>query len=499
MSQEKHEEHDEDPPIDEDKEVDADADVDVSAEISSRMNISLRDICILPPVPTDIEAGSEKERKLLVKDAILLPPISPSEPVSAIRGAISEIRGYAHITNYRLVLVEDALEDQLVNDIREETKRRMDGSAATAVAASSDKDTASGNGNGLSGKKKKKKVKSVPPLKVISPYTCDQKAVQPSASSFPTGIDSEEIVLNDFEDLTLLAGSGQLQSGSGLRMVLERYNLGNIKDQVFKTRFLFDGNAPSVLSVIGGTPASEVPKEDADGENSNIENGEQGVELGDEAKKEIEESKNRLEIDPNELKIPVFSAGSVNMSSNLEDFFYLSTGEEERLAIVKGKSFLNQPLEVNRDDADLLGGNGKNLSASAPNAHATAKAFVQLEEKCKVDCSISFGGFNPPPDQRLLVGDLAYLEVALPGGEGTVHITAMPTGFYVNKSSGSSEDGSKSMKFDPTPAPQPCFSHTLLDCLLLKSPALRIAWVSTTCQVSKKSIYSTNVRPPQCI
>ena len=58
------------------------------------------------------------------------------------------------------------------------------------------------------------------------------------------------------------------------------------------------------------------------------------------------------------------------------------------------------------------------------------------------------------------MGDLAYLEVSIEG-EPTVFITAVSTGFYVNKSTHAS--------FDPAPAAEPCFSHELLDCLLMVS------------------------------
>ena len=90
--------------------------------------------------------------------------------------------------------------------------------------------------------------------------------------------------------------------------------------------------------------------------------------------------------------------------------------------------------------------------------------FQQLDDRCHVKCDISFGGFNPPPAKRQLLGDLAYLEVLLPGAETPIHLTVIPTGFYVNKTS--SSEGV--MKFNASPATEPCFSHELLDCLLLR-------------------------------
>lgn len=184
------------------------------------------------------------------------------------------------------------------------------------------------------------------------------------------------------------------------------------------------------------------------------------------------EEEKQPEIDPLELSVPVFPLSeSVELDGeNLEDFYYLASGEEERLAIVKGKDYLSQSIEV----AQKKEGDGKivNKKSAASKSHELGKRVVQLGKKCRVDCSVAFGGFNPPPADRRMLGDLAYVEVNLPGGEGVVHITAIPTGFYVNRSSGDD------INFDPAPAAQPCFSHELLDCLLMKSPALRLAWVS---------------------
>ena len=53
-------------------------------------------------------------------------------------------------------------------------------------------------------------------------------------------------------------------------------------------------------------------------------------------------------------------------------------------------------------------------------------------------------------------GDLFYLQVTTLEGN-VVHISATPSGFYVNKTS----EG----KFDPSPADQPCKGYTLVDTL----------------------------------
>lgn len=81
--------------------------------------------------------------------------------------------------------------------------------------------------------------------------------------------------------------------------------------------------------------------------------------------------------------------------------------------------------------------------------------------------SIFASGWNPVPPQRKLRGDLLYIEVVT-SNEGTLYITAVPAGFYLNKSNRS--------HFDPNPATNHCFSHELLDTLLKASPTLQTAW-----------------------
>lgn len=70
--------------------------------------------------------------------------------------------------------------------------------------------------------------------------------------------------------------------------------------------------------------------------------------------------------------------------------------------------------------------------------------------------SIGYSGWNPPPGNRRMLGDLFYLVVETLEGN-IVHLTAVPSGFYVNKTSTS--------KFDPTPADQSCKGYTLVDTL----------------------------------
>lgn len=84
------------------------------------------------------------------------------------------------------------------------------------------------------------------------------------------------------------------------------------------------------------------------------------------------------------------------------------------------------------------------------------------------DCvkGIVFSGWNPVPLQRQMQGDVLYLEINLE--ESIYHITSTINGFYVNKST--------RHNFDPTPAVNAHFSHSLFKTLLSLSSTLLSSW-----------------------
>lgn len=82
--------------------------------------------------------------------------------------------------------------------------------------------------------------------------------------------------------------------------------------------------------------------------------------------------------------------------------------------------------------------------------------------------SLAVSGWNPPPPERKLQGDLMYIEAITE--EGTFHITAVPSGFYVSKSTRN--------HFDPSPAQVCHFSHELFLTLQSASPSFNAAWSS---------------------
>ncbi|XP_076108717.1 clustered mitochondria protein homolog [Mytilus galloprovincialis] len=77
---------------------------------------------------------------------------------------------------------------------------------------------------------------------------------------------------------------------------------------------------------------------------------------------------------------------------------------------------------------------------------------------------LTYSGWNPPPGNRKMHGDLLYLYV-LTLEEKKYHITASTRGFYVNQST---ED-----EFNPRSAQQKYLSHSLIDLLSQISPAFK--------------------------
>jgi protein TIF31 len=116
-----------------------------------------------------------------------------------------------------------------------------------------------------------------------------------------------------------------------------------------------------------------------------------------------------------------------------------------------------------------------------PGKPADNKPAVASEPLNSVIKSVFVSGWNPPPSNRRLQGDLLYVEVVL-ANEGTVYLTATSRGFYVNRSNRTT--------FDPRPANNPHFAHTLFQTLLSFSANLRTAWTNL-CTYSEQHQFSS--------
>ena len=103
--------------------------------------------------------------------------------------------------------------------------------------------------------------------------------------------------------------------------------------------------------------------------------------------------------------------------------------------------------------------------------------------------SVTYSGYNPPPSERALLGDLLYLEIRTPS-DGVVNVTSTPRGFYVNRTQ-------SGKLFDPSPAAASHFSHDLLGLLLSKCSRFSITWKSALDGLRKREESERKQSPSQ--
>ncbi|CAJ1907402.1 unnamed protein product [Cylindrotheca closterium] len=382
----------------------------------------LKNLCILPPRQ---KAGTLERKEVI--DRVPLPPIRSEEPVSSIRAALADVCGYSHLTNYRF-----------------ELEKPLDPN--------------------IPGKQ--------PDVPIVSPYTGINSVV--SVPVALQSLDDEQqskdhsLVLDDYGDLSALMEMG-LQDGSAFRIVLERYDVAQIRDHVTRLRSLIAGNVPAVVSLDDGSDDKGTP---AEPENTEVaeEKANDGKKNKDGQPKDKKEEKMKLPTYPN-------VGSTIVNSKDLKNFYYHACGENPDLYLADVSKLTPQ---FENGSKKKKGKKGKGQAQNGNEKEAEEEVQVEremreiipklnrLEETTKLDCSIRFSAFHPPPRSRKMLGDLAYLEVKPPGESNSIHITAIPTGFYVNKSTDT--------KFDPSPAPKAFFSHELLDCLLQASSSFFTAW-----------------------
>lgn len=354
--------------------VEGDAAATASAEApdaaTAKPEVLIRNLCILPPRQSKKppQGGAKKARKDLdALGVIPLPPLRPEEPVQSLRNALSEVKGYAHLTSYRLV-VEDRPEG-IEAALTARKKGMSDGSPSSTSAPSGSGDAAgSGNASGsattASKKSKKKKSKAggsdsgsnspnrggssplnrnVAPTDVVSPHTgpnavvatpssarslevatythylgttipveaaAEVAAVASSTSSSGTatspasngkkkkkgskdGNDEaqfDEVVLDDFTDLSPYLERGLTSDKAALRIVLERYNVAGVRDHVVRLRQIFDGLVPSVTSLADGAEEEQQPAGGAEAETEKAADSTAAADEGDDEKKVEEQT-----------------------------------------------------------------------------------------------------------------------------------------------------------------------------------------------------------------
>lgn len=335
------------------------------------------------------------------------------------------------------------------------------------------------------------------------------------------------VYLNDFSDLTPVSDLIQQYSpdedsnpinhypkGVGFRIVFLSYDAASIRDHVARCKSLLDGNPPCIDKLIDElvADASKPPQGEKQEEQNN---GVSSIDGG--GSNEEPEQKTGMTLKDPCLPVIAKDEDFYVDRTNLLDFYNLACGENEDM---------DKLITVNKID-DHGYGNGaktngtisKTISSpiDGPSKHPKEtkttltesssaeknrpsisfylEEMARLDSECKVNWHIRYSGFHPPPSHRKMLGDLAYLEVlpskmmagsrdneALILNEATaaashismISITATSFGFYVNRSA---IIGGQRI-FNPSPSDTPCYSHSLLDCILQRSEPFRKAWVS---------------------
>lgn len=411
--------------------------------------VMLKGLVILPPrqaTPNDAEA---------IQNAVALPLLRAEEPVQSLRGALAEVVGYSHLTNFRF-------------EVRAKPAGKPQGMGPTLVSPFTGKNAV-----------------------VSVPLAVKSLEADSYGESAETALDAG--ALDEYGNLTKLVEEGWHEKDAAFEIVLERYDLAAVKDHVARLRSLLSGNAPAIVSLIDEEDTHQTDDEASkDSKEAPSEKEQQ------EASKKEEEEKASKPMPP----LPAYSpppsdSKTVDGTLNLKDFFYRVSGEDPAMYCPDGAS------ERSNSNAGKANSKKKKKSKSGKVAKVTADEdtkeseeapeaseqhlrkllpqWNKLEEEAKLPFVIQFSGFHPPPPPRRLLGDLAYLELVPlspkeKGANGSskpvVQVTAVPTGFYVNNNRASGSD----IHFDPSPASDSCFSHSLLDCLLQASDSFRDAW-----------------------
>ena len=251
--------------------------------------------------------NSNNNEQQLEDVTITLPPLRPEEPVASLRGALSEVLGFAHLTKYRLV-VEPNYDNDDGNDDEVETSGKVDKSA---VVKNNKKKKQQGNHNSNNNLWSPYTLRNADIT--ISPSLKSLEGVKqplPSSSSKSESEsnnkkkehqehEEEELVLDDYGDLSILLQLLDNQSGDydpsittfematdgkktptrrnfnashlSIRVVLEKYDVSSVKDHLVKLRHLLvEGNVPFIDSLTT-TDGSSGDDEVAEGTNKVVD------------------------------------------------------------------------------------------------------------------------------------------------------------------------------------------------------------------------------------
>jgi protein TIF31 len=143
-------------------------------------------------------------------------------------------------------------------------------------------------------------------------------------------------------------------------------------------------------------------------------------------------------------------AGAVSHNISLADFYSENGGyyKDETILSVGGGS--NQNIDDAKTALEATLDDWKNSDTKTFTTNSKKSKNKKKKKVSNVDVSIVFSGWNPPPPNRQMMGDLMYLIVETSNTEH--HVTACPLGFYINSTYRDT--------FNPSPAAPVSLSST---------------------------------------
>ena len=265
---------------------------------------------------------------------------------------------------------------------------------------------------------------------------------------------SDTVVLNDYMEIIEYP---DVKEGAVLRMVADAYDGRQSRLHIRRLRDIFDspprhphGGEGEVAPPAAGRPGAEKTK------------GRKAQKGKDAAVPAVAQQEPQKGPADDAVAAAADDAASAAAPASAEDS--TAAAEEQRQKVLALQARMpDLPIPVPRQlSAFFSASKGWATVGESHHAAGAGAAGGAIQELPTCVKSLTFSGWNPPPAQRKMVGDLVYLEVHSLEGT-TLHVTCSTSGFFINGTKGHDA-------FDPEPSKKHCFAHTLRDLLAAASP-----------------------------
>jgi protein TIF31 len=208
----------------------------------------------------------------------------------------------------------------------------------------------------------------------------------------------------ELNDLIELGEYPQVKDRSVLKIVLDRYDVRTGRLHVKRFRHMLNFPPPGAPSAL-----TEVERSDKDKPTKDATNDTKKDRSPKNAQKEAGTDEKATAAEP---QVETAKKGEQQLvESDDMSLFYPS---------------LKRTVEcLNQSPSEVSVGLGTSTARDMPEGRAETSSSKCIK-------SVAYSGWNPPPPQRKLMGDLFYLEVVL-ADNSAINITCTASGFYVNR------------------------------------------------------------------